>query len=71
MKHADLRDLFNRVFRGVCTSTIVSPDPFSPPSTSPALEIPENAEEDTYDPEPADEGNIQMDYQPNHRGRKK
>lgn len=51
MKHADLRDTFNKTFKGVCTSTIVSPDPFSSPSTSPASKIPENTEEDTDDPE--------------------
>ena len=53
MKHADLRDMFTKAFKGVCTSTIVSSDLFSPPSTSPALKIPENAEEGTDDPEPA------------------
>ena len=58
MKHADIRDMFNKAFKGVCTSTIVSSDPFSPPSTSPALKILENAEEDNDDPEPADEGGI-------------
>jgi hypothetical protein len=58
MKHADLRDMFNKAFKGVCTSTIVSPYPFSPPSASPALKIPENAEEDNDDHEPAEEGGI-------------
>jgi len=55
-------DMFNMAFKGGCTSTIISPDPFSPPSTSPTLNILENAEEDTDDPEPADEGYFQMDY---------
>jgi hypothetical protein len=58
MKHSDLRDMFNKAFKGVCTSTIVSPDPFIPPSTSPALKILENAEKDTDE----SEGGIQMDY---------
>jgi hypothetical protein len=45
--------VFNKAFKGVCTSAIVSPDLFSPLSTSPALKILENAEEGTDEPEPA------------------
>jgi hypothetical protein len=32
------------------------------PSTSSAMKNPENTEEDPDDPEPADEGDIQMEY---------
>jgi hypothetical protein len=53
--------MFKKALKGVCTPTIVSPDPFYPPSASPAIKIPENAE-DTNDPEPADEEDIHMDY---------
>jgi hypothetical protein len=43
--------------QSVCTSTVaVSPTP----STSSAMKTPENTEEDPDDPEPADEGGIQM-----------
>jgi hypothetical protein len=42
---------------------MVSPDPLSPtPSTSPATNTPENTDEETDDPQPACEGDIQMDY---------
>jgi hypothetical protein len=62
MKQADLRDIFNMVTKGVCTSTaVVSPDRSSPaPSTSLTITIPENTENDCNDPEPAHEGDIQM-----------
>ena len=37
--------------------------PFFPtPSTSSAMNIPENTEEDPHDPEPADEGYIEMEH---------
>ena len=62
MKHEDLGDIIKKTFKGVYTATIVPPDPFSSPSTSRAVKIPENAEDDTDDPEPADEGDIRMDY---------
>jgi hypothetical protein len=47
---------------GVCTSTlVVSLDTLSPTST--ALKTPESTEDDSGDdPEPADEGDIQMKY---------
>jgi hypothetical protein len=42
---------------------MVSPDPLYPtPLTSSAMQTPENIEEDTVDPEPADERDIQMEY---------
>jgi len=49
-----------------CMSTIlVFRDPLSPtPSTSSAIKTLENTEEDCDDPEPADEGDIQMEYFP-------
>jgi hypothetical protein len=54
-KQADLRDMFRKVSRSVCTSTVVSPVPFCPiPSTSSATKTAENIEEDPDDPEPAD-----------------
>jgi hypothetical protein len=47
-----------------CTLTVVVfPNPLSPaPLTSSAMKTPENTEEDTDDPEPADEGDNQMEY---------
>jgi hypothetical protein len=64
MKQADLKDMFKKASRSVCTSTtVVSPDPLSPtPSTSSATKIPEHTEEDPDDPELADAGDIQMEY---------
>jgi hypothetical protein len=57
MKTAD----FKNTSKNVCTSTIVvSHGPLSPtPSTSSAMKITENKQED---PEPADEGDIQIEY---------
>jgi len=41
---------------------VVSPDPLSPtPSTSSTMKTPKNTEEGPNDPEPADEGDIQME----------
>jgi hypothetical protein len=56
--------MFKKATKSVCTSTIVvSPDPLFPtPPTPSAMRNPENAEEDPDGPEPADEGNIQMEY---------
>jgi hypothetical protein len=61
MKQADLRNIFKKASKTVCTSTIVvSPDPFSPtPSTSSAMKAPQNTKDD---PEPATEGDVQMEY---------
>jgi hypothetical protein len=41
---------------------VVSPDSVSYSTTSSAMKIPENTEEDPDEPEPADEGDIQMEY---------
>jgi hypothetical protein len=63
-RQAALRDMFKKAFKSVCTSTIVaSPDPLSPTLwTSSFVKTLENTEEDSDDPEPADEGDIQMEY---------
>jgi len=47
MKHADLRDIFKTAPKSACTPTnVVFPDHLSPtPSTSLAIEIPENVQE--------------------------
>jgi hypothetical protein len=45
------------------SSTVVPPDPLSTiPSTSSAMKTPENTEKGPDDPEPADEGDIQMEH---------
>jgi hypothetical protein len=64
VKQADLKEMFKKASKSVCISTVVlSPDPLSPASsTSSAVKTPESTEEDSDDPEPADEGDIQMDY---------
>jgi len=56
--------MFKKATKNVCTSTIVvSPDLLFPtPPTPSAMRNQENAEEDLDGPEPADEGNIQMEY---------
>jgi len=42
---------------------VVTPDPFSPTaSSSSAMKIPENTEEEPNDFEPVDNGDIQMEY---------
>jgi hypothetical protein len=63
MKQADIRDMFKKASKSVCTSTIVvSPDPLSPtPSNSSATKTPENTKEDPDNPEQADKGYIQME----------
>jgi hypothetical protein len=64
MKESNLRDMLKMTSKSVSTSvTVVSPDTFSlSPSTSSAMEIPENTEEDPDDPELADAGDIHMKY---------
>lgn len=53
-----------KVSKTVSTSTVVvSPDLFPPiPSTFSAMKTPEHTEKDSHDPEPADEGDIQLAY---------
>jgi len=42
---------------------MVSPDPLSPtPSTSAVMMTPKNTDKDPYAPEPAAEGDIQIEY---------
>jgi hypothetical protein len=57
-------DMFKKAIKSVCTSTIVvSPDSLFPTPPSPsAMRNPGNTEEDPDGPEPADEGNTQMEY---------
>jgi hypothetical protein len=64
VKQADLRDMFKKASKNVCTSTdVVSPDHMSPtPSTSSVMKTPENTEEDPDDPQTTHEGDIQMEY---------
>jgi hypothetical protein len=64
MKQADLRVMFKKASKSVCTSTVVvSPDPLLPtPSNSSATKTPENTGEEPEAPEPAAEGDIQMEY---------
>jgi hypothetical protein len=61
LEQADLRDMFKKISKSVCTSIVaVSPDPLSPTPTSSALKTPENTEEDSDDPELADKGDIEV-----------
>jgi hypothetical protein len=63
VKQAELRDMSKKDTRCVCTSTIVvSPDALSPTPSTSSMKTPEVTEEDHDDPEPADEGDIQMQY---------
>jgi hypothetical protein len=61
MTQADLMKKFKNVSKSVCTSTTVAPpESLSPtPSTSSAMKTPENPEQD---PEPAAEGDMQMEH---------
>jgi hypothetical protein len=64
MKHTDFRGTFKMASNNVCVSTVVvSPDCLSPtPTTSSSMKTPENTEHNPDDPEPAGEGDIQMEY---------
>ena len=45
------------------STVVVAPDPLPlTPSASSSMKNPENTEEDYDDPEPADEGDLQMEY---------
>jgi len=60
LKQADLRDMFKKASKSVCTSTVVvSPDPMSLTTTQ------ENTKEDLDDSALADERDIQMEYTSN------
>jgi hypothetical protein len=56
MKQADLRDMFKKASKSVCTPAgVIPPDPLSPtPSTSSPLKTPKNTEETLMIPKPAD-----------------
>jgi len=55
--------MFKKASKSVCISTIVVPhDLFSPTSSSSSgMKTPKTTEEDPDDPQPADEGDIQME----------
>jgi hypothetical protein len=63
LKQADVRDMFEKTFEIVWSSTVVLCfDSFSPtPSNSLAMKIPENSE-DPVDSGPVAEEDIQMEY---------
>jgi hypothetical protein len=56
--------MYKNASRSVCTSIVmVFLHPFSPTLlTSSAVRTPENTDEGSVDAEPADEGDIQMEY---------
>jgi len=60
---SDNSDMFPKLWNDIWTRTaMVSPNPLSPsPSTLPTMKTPENIEENPNDPEPTDDGNIQME----------
>ena len=62
VKQVDLRDMFKKAYVSVRKSTaVVSSDPVPPTiSTCSARETPENTEENPDDPQPADDGGIQI-----------
>jgi hypothetical protein len=61
MEQEDLKDIFKKVSKSFCISTIVaSPEPLPPTlSTSSTMMVPENT---TEDQEPADNRDIQTEY---------
>lgn len=62
MKQADVRDMFKKAFKSVCTSAnAVFLDLLSPTATSSALNTTGGAEEDPIDLESADKWEIQVD----------
>jgi hypothetical protein len=60
VQQADLRDIFRKFPKNICTSTVVvSPDVLAPiPSTSSAMKASANTERNPDDPESADEEDI-------------
>jgi len=64
LKQAYFRDMFEKAYKSICTPTVVAhPDILSPtPTTSSVMKTPENREQNPDDPEPAGEGDIQMEY---------
>jgi hypothetical protein len=59
MKQAGISDVFDRVFKSVCTSNVVVSLDSLIPGISSDVKTPTNAKEDLDDPEPADERDIQ------------
>jgi len=63
MKLANLNDMFKKAYKGVCKSTIVvSSDTLSLAPTILAIKTPQHMEENSNNPEPADEEDTQMEY---------
>ena len=64
MKWANIREMITKASKSVCTSTVVVyPNNLSPiPSTSTAIKIPGNTEEDPDDPEATIVEDSQMEY---------
>ena len=66
LKEAYPREVPKEASKSVCTSIVVTSDPFLPTaSTSSAVRTPEYTEDDHYGTEPADEGDIKMEYSSN------
>jgi hypothetical protein len=63
VKWADLRDVFKKASKNVCTpADVIFPDPLSPtPSASSPMKAPKNTAETLMAPEPAG-GDIEMEY---------
>jgi len=64
MKQTYHRDTFQMAVKSICTSTLVAlPDCLSPaPPILLDMKTPENTEEESDDPQPAYDGDIQMKY---------
>jgi len=60
VKQTDLGGMLKTACKSVCIATVISPDTISHiPS---AIKTLENTKEDPNDPDPADEGHIQIEY---------
>lgn len=67
LKKTDLKDMFKEASNNACASTVVvPPDIVSPTPSTSAIQTPENTKQDPYDPEPADEGDDQVQYSSNY-----
>lgn len=64
MQQADFRDMFKKAYKSTCTPTVVahSDTLFPTPTTSSVMKTPENRDQNPDDPEPAGEGDVQMEY---------
>ena len=54
--------MFKQPSKSICTQTAVSPYPLSCIPAFSTMKTPGNLEKGPDDPEPADEGNIQIEY---------